>query len=133
MLRHETMADPDAYLRYSTFGVEGGRVAMSELLDLPQPPDAVVAANNLLGVGALQVLTERGLTPPRVGVAVVGGLPFTTLPPSAVTVVRLPARHMGVTAARMLIERIAGDDQPARTVVLRNEVALGRPSGGASF
>ncbi len=46
------------------------------------------------------------------GVAVVGSLPFTTLSPSVVTVVRLPARHMGVTAARMLLDRIGGDDQP---------------------
>ncbi len=87
---------------------------MEELLALPEPPDAVVAANNLLGVGVIQVLTEHDLTPPKVGVAVVGSLPFTTLTPNAVTVVRLPARHMGVTAAKMLLERIAGDDQPAR-------------------
>ncbi|MFT4029671.1 MAG: LacI family DNA-binding transcriptional regulator [Protaetiibacter sp.] len=133
VVRHELLPDPERYLRYSTFGVKGGRGAMTELLALPEPPDAVVAANNLLGVGALQVLTERGLTPPNVGVAVVGGLPFTTLPPSAVTVVRLPARHMGVTAARMLIERINGDKQPARTVVLRNETVPARPAGGASF
>lgn len=108
--------------RFATFRVEGGRVAMEELLDLPEPPDAVVAGNNLIGVGAIQVLTERGLTPPQVGVAVVGSLPFTTLSPTAVTVVRLPARHMGVTAARMLLDRIGGDMQPSRTVVLRNEV-----------
>jgi LacI family transcriptional regulator len=114
--------DPDELLRYSTFRVDGGREVMEELLALPEPPDAIVAGNNLLGVGAIQVLTEHGLTPPRVGVAVVGSLPFTTLSPSAVTLVRLPARHMGVTAARMLLERINGDDQPARTVVLRNEV-----------
>ena len=114
--------DPDELLRYSTFRVDGGREVMEELLALPEPPDAIVAANNLLGVGAIQVLTEHGLTPPSFGVAVVGSLPFTTLSPSAVTVVRLPARHMGVTAAKMLLERIAGDDQPARTVVLRNQV-----------
>ncbi|MDI6943351.1 substrate-binding domain-containing protein [Microbacterium barkeri] len=63
-----------------------------------------------------------------VGVAVVGSLPFTTLSPTAVTVVRLPARHMGVTAAKMLLERINGDKQPARTVVLRNEVQPARSS-----
>lgn len=108
--------------RFATFRVDGGRAAMEELLALPEPPDAIVAGNNLIGVGAIQVLTERGLTPPRFGVAVVGSLPFTTLSPTAVTVVRLPARHMGVTAARMLLERIGGDIQPARTVVLRNEV-----------
>jgi len=113
--------DPELQ-RFSTFGVEGGREVIAELLALPEPPDAVVAGNNLIGVGAIQVLTEHGLTPPAVGVAVIGSLPFTTLSPNAVTVVRLPARHMGVTAARMLLERIRGDDQPARTVVLRGEL-----------
>lgn len=122
MARHFPEVDPDPLIRFSTFRVDGGRDAMEELLALPEPPDAVVAGNNLLGVGAIQVLTEHGLTPPRVGVAVVGSLPFTTLSPAAVTVVRLPARHMGVTAARMLLERIGGDTQPARTIVLRNEV-----------
>lgn len=112
----------ESLLRYSTFRVDGGRAVMEEFLSLPEPPDAVVASNNLLGVGAIQVLTEHGLTPPRLGVAVVGSLPFTTLSPAAVTVVRLPARHMGVTAAKMLLERIGGDDQPARTIVLRNEL-----------
>jgi LacI family transcriptional regulator len=115
-------ADEEELVRYSTFRVDGGRAAMEDLLALPEPPDAVVAANNLMGVGVLQVLSERGLIPPRVGVAVVGSLPFTTLTPTAVTMVRLPARHMGVTAARMLIERINGDTEPARTIVLRNEL-----------
>lgn len=120
--------DPDELLRYSTFRVEGGREAIQELLALPDPPDAVVAGNNLLGVGAIQVLTERGLTPPGYGVAVIGSLPFTTLSPRAVTVVRLPARAMGGTAARMLLERIAGDDGPPRTVVLDGELQPARPA-----
>lgn len=115
-------AATDELLRFATFRVDGGRAAMEELLALPEPPDAVVAGNNLIGVGAIQVLTEHDLTPPKLGVAVIGSLPFTTLSPTAVTVVRLPARHMGVTAAKMLLERIRGDEQPARTVVLRNEL-----------
>nr|WP_274636317.1 LacI family DNA-binding transcriptional regulator [Microbacterium bovistercoris] len=122
MEQHVPDVDLHALLRYSTFQVEGGRSVMEELLALPEPPEAVVAGNNLIGVGAIQVLTEHGLTPPQVGVAVIGSLPFTTLSPSVVTLVRLPARHMGVTAARLLLERINGDDQPARTVVLRNEL-----------
>lgn len=114
--------DLSSLQRFATFRVDGGRAAMEELLALPEPPDAVVAGNNLIGVGAIQVLTERGLTPPQLGVAVIGSLPFTTLSPSAVTVVRLPARLMGVTAARMLLDRIKGDEQPARTIVLSGEV-----------
>lgn len=109
-------------LRFATFRVDGGRDAMEALLALPEPPDAVVAGNNLIGVGAIQVLTERGLTPPGVGVAVIGSLPFTTLSPKAVTVVRLPARLMGMTAAKLLLDRIRGDAQPPRRVTLPNEI-----------
>ncbi len=119
---HNQFENPDDYLRFSTFRVDGGRSAIHDLLALSEPPDAVVATNNLMGVGALQLLTEVGLTPPKFGVAVVGDLPFTTLSPTAVTIVKLPARHMGTTAAKMLIERINGDTQPSRTVVLRNEL-----------
>lgn len=113
---------PLELLRFATFRVDGGRRAMEELLRLPDPPDAVVAGNNLLGVGVLQVLSEHEMTPPRLGFAVIGRLPFTTLTPDAITVVRLRARQMGTTAAQMLMERIAGDTQPARTVVLRNQI-----------
>ncbi|WP_336644583.1 LacI family DNA-binding transcriptional regulator [Microbacterium sp. USHLN186] len=127
--REAGMDVPEELLRFSTFRLEGGREVMAELLALPEPPDAVVAGNNLIGVGAIQVLTERDLTPPKLGVAVIGGLPFTTLSPSVVTVVRLPARHMGVTAARMLLERIRGDQQPPRTVVLRNQLQSASRTG----
>jgi LacI family transcriptional regulator len=122
-IRSATGIDPDpGLLLHSTFRVDGGRQAMSALLRLPEPPDAVVAANNLLGVGILQVLHERRLEPPRTGVAVVGSLPFTTMSPTAVTVVRLPVRQMGETAARLLIDRINGDTEPPRTVVLRHRI-----------
>lgn len=119
---HGQFDDPRAYLRHANFRVEGGRDTIAELLALDPPPDAAVAANNLMGVGALQVLSERGLTPPKFGVAVIGDLPFTTLTPSAITLVRLPAREMGVRAAKLLLDRIGGDVEPPREVVLTHSV-----------
>lgn len=112
----------DDYLRYSTFRVDGGRDAMTDLLSMERPPDAVVAANNLMGVGALQVLSEHDLLPPVVGVAVIGDLPFTTLTPQAVTMVRMPARQLGTTSAELLLDRINGDQQQPRTIVLESSV-----------
>jgi LacI family transcriptional regulator len=112
----------DDLVRHANFRVDGGRAAMRALLALPRPPDAVTTTNNLMAVGALQVLAEAGISTERFGVAVVGELPFTTLAPIAVAQVSLPARHLGVTAATMLVERILGDRQPARTVVLRADV-----------
>lgn len=116
--------DPRPYLKRGNHRVDGGRAAMIELLTMAERPDALVATNNLMGVGALQVLSESGMTPPEFGVAVVGDLPFMTLDPSLITCVHLPARNLGVTAAEILVERISGDTQPTRTVVLRNETSL---------
>jgi LacI family transcriptional regulator len=113
----------ESLLRHGDYRVDGGRTAMAELLALPEPPDAVVTTNNLMGVGALQALAAEGISLPEFGVAVVGELPFSTLPAGTVIEVRLPARHLGTTAASLLLDRIAGDTQPARTVVLRAELS----------
>ncbi len=112
---------PDALLRHADFRVAGGRAAMAELLTLDERPDAVVVANNLMGVGALQSLLAAGLAPPEFGFAVLGDLPYSMQEPGIVTVVPLPARELGTTAASILFDRIGGDAQPARTVVLRSQ------------
>ena len=110
--------DAAPYLKIANHRVDGGRAAMTELLEGPDVPDAVVVTNNLMGVGALQVLNEHGLTPPAFGVGVIGGLPFTTLSPGLITLVHLPTRDLGTTAVSMLVARIDGETEPARTVVL---------------
>jgi LacI family transcriptional regulator len=115
--------DPDRLLRIANHRVDGGRAAMTELLGGAEKPDAVVVTNNLMGVGALQVLNEHGLTPPAFGVGVIGDLPFTTLSPGLVTLVHLPTRDLGATAVRMLVARISGQKDPARTVLLPGELA----------
>ncbi|WP_433204761.1 LacI family DNA-binding transcriptional regulator [Dactylosporangium sp. CS-047395] len=116
-------AVPEPFLQHANFRADGGHAAMRRLLDLPEPPDAVLTTNNLMGVGALQAIVEHGVDPARFGLAVVGELPFMFLTPPAVVQVRLPARHLGTTAATMLLERIGGDAQPPRTIVLRAELA----------
>jgi LacI family transcriptional regulator len=110
-------------LRHADFRVGGGRTCMAELLQLPDPPDAVVAGNNLVGVGALQVLHERGLTAAEVGVAVIGDLPFSAHSPDDVPVVHLPTRRLGTTAGALLLERISGYRGPARQVVVPGRLA----------
>ena len=48
-----------------------GAAAMQALLDLPEPPDAVFCFNDLLAIGALRAVAERGLRVPG-DVAIVG-------------------------------------------------------------
>lgn len=110
---------PLEYLQHANYRVDGGRAAMAALLALDSPPDAVMTTNNLMAVGAMQVLGEAGISVTDFGVAIVGDLPFQTMTPTPVAQVELPARHLGITAAELLFDRIAGDRQPPRTVVLR--------------
>ena len=118
--RHHPEVDPERYLRRADYRVAGGRAAMADLLQMPIPPDAVFAANNLMSLGALQQLVDSGRRPPAVGLASLGALPF--LPPDSggVTVLPWPARQLGAAAAGLLLERIRGAGGPARTVVLRS-------------
>ncbi|GAA4287607.1 LacI family DNA-binding transcriptional regulator [Georgenia daeguensis] len=99
----------------ASFRVDGGRQAMSELLDRDEPPEAVVATNNLVGVGALQVLAGRNGARP--GVGVIGDLPFVTSRTDDITLLPLRPRAMGLTAARLLADRINGLAEPPRTVL----------------
>ena len=71
-----------------------------------------------------QIADDRDLLPPRLGMAVFGDLPFFPLPPAPITLVHIPAHRIGTTAATLLLERIKGDDQPARTIVLRHQITV---------
>lgn len=115
-LRHAGLSADDELLVYADFRVDGGHEAMAHLAATTRPPDAVLATNNLVGVGVLQVLAERG-GEQLVGVAVIGELPFVTSRLADVSVVPLRPRDMGVSAATMLVERINGLlDQPRHVV-----------------
>ncbi|MEV6979898.1 LacI family DNA-binding transcriptional regulator [Sphaerisporangium sp. NPDC051017] len=117
-------AGGDGLLRYADYRVDGGRAAMTDLLALREPPDAAVVANNLMAAGALDALHDAGLTPHGFGLAVFGDLPFASFARQGVRVVDLPARELGEAAASLLLDRITGDDGPARTVVLRTDPTL---------
>lgn len=117
---------PLDYLIHANYRVDGGREAMARLLALDERPDAVFVTNNLMSVGALQVLFEHGSSPATFGVAAFGDLPFAALAPTGMTVVHVPARELGATAATILIDRINGDRRAARTVVLRNDLEVPR-------
>ncbi|MDR1852320.1 MAG: LacI family transcriptional regulator [Propionibacteriaceae bacterium] len=128
-VRERTGSEPKAELaKRASYSLEGGEEATRELLALPSPPDAIFAANNRLGAGALRALHEVDSLPPKVGVVSFGGLPLILLAPLGVLITHLPARELGKRAAEMLLERIDGLDIPARSEVL--EVQVGGEDSG---
>lgn len=54
--------DPDL-IQIAEFSDDGGANATSMLLDMPEPPTAVVCVSDTMALGALSTLHARGLTP----------------------------------------------------------------------
>lgn len=125
-------AEPPAeYVVHGDFRVEGGRAAMQQLLALPEPPDAVFVANNLMTVGALAALREAGGSePPRTGLLSFGDVPWPELVSPSLSSVQLPSYELGFAAAGLLQERIAGSDKPLQTVVLRTALQIRDSTSG---
>jgi LacI family transcriptional regulator len=116
---------------HSDFHQDGGFKAMEQLLGRPQRPHAVLVANNLMTLGALQAIHERRLRIPE-DIAVVGfdDMPWATALWPPLTAVAQPATELGRTAASLLLDRLAEPRRVPRHVILRNRLQV-RASCGA--
>jgi LacI family transcriptional regulator len=116
-----------ALVRRGLHGVAPAEQATRELLALPQPPTAILSAQNLLTVGARRVLQD--LTMQHV-VALIGfdDLPLADLLEPGVSVITQDPTAIGREAAQLLFGRIDGEDGPARHRVLPTRY-LARGSG----
>jgi LacI family transcriptional regulator len=99
---------------------KGGYEAMRALMALPEPPDAVFCANDLMAIGALDVAHELGLEVPKdVGIVGFDDVDAATIVTPQLTTVRNPAYEAGSTAGDLLLSRMAGRyTGTGRTVVL---------------
>jgi LacI family transcriptional regulator len=104
------------------FTRDGGYAAMIELLDRGTDATCVFAVNDVMAVGAMAALRDRGVSLPS-GMAVAGFDDIITLRDvsPALTTVRLPLEELGVWALDMVLQEPA--DQP-RVRRVRGEVVL---------
>ena len=109
---------PSDYWQLGDWSAESGYSAMERLLTLPKPPTAVFACNDLMAIGALEVVQQKGLRVPD-DVAIVG---FDDIPaaswvrPRLTTIAQSPGR-MGELLANAMFERIEGEyDGPGRRI-----------------
>jgi LacI family transcriptional regulator len=103
-------------IEFGPFSSEHGLAATRRLLDVDDPPTALISGSNQIFPGVMQALRERGLRIPRdislVTLDELPTLPFVDPPISAVS--RHPA-EVGRAAAQLMLERLQGE--PPRIVV----------------
>lgn len=107
---HNLPFDPTLVIE-GNFRQRSGAQSAHQLLDLPQPPTAMVAVNDLLALGAMSAIRERGL---RVGrdVSVVGfdDIVLAEFADPPLTTLYQPAYDMGTLLCRQLYAVI--NDEP---------------------
>ncbi|MDQ3063509.1 MAG: LacI family transcriptional regulator [Acidobacteriota bacterium] len=94
------------------FRFESGRMAATELLDLKKLPTAIVAANDMMALGAMQELKANGLTIPH-DISIIGfdDIAFASLCEPPLTTVCSPRVEIGRRAIEALMTTIERPNQ----------------------
>jgi LacI family transcriptional regulator len=111
--------DPALIASSAEFTEVDGAVAARTMLDAGGVPTAVVAGNDTIALGCLDVFAERGLRCPD-DISLVGfnDMAFVDRLAPPLTTVRVPHYQIGAEAGRMLLERLADPSLPAKSITL---------------
>ena len=107
------------------FRINGGYQAMKKFLKLSMPPTAIFAANDLLALGAMQVIQKKKYHIPE-DFCIIGfddiRLASFVYPP--LTTIRQPMLEMGALAVKMLLRIIEEGEFNQRKIVLKSKLII---------
>ncbi|WP_319779622.1 LacI family DNA-binding transcriptional regulator [Maridesulfovibrio sp.] len=105
--------------------------AVTELLNLETPPQAIITSNGRLGAGAFRAIRDKELpVPESVAFASFDESIWTSMTRPAITVVAQPTYAIGQTACELLLKRIDDPKRPTRRVVLESRLVVRQSCGG---
>lgn len=107
------------YVAYSDIDMPSAVDATDMLLDLPEPPDAILALNDTLLFAAMRAIRRRGLSMPA-DVALIGfsDVEYAIDVSPSLSTVEDRSHLMGEKACRMLIGHIRGVQTAPRRVIV---------------
>jgi LacI family transcriptional regulator len=113
------------YIQETTFDKQGGHIKTLILLRLIPRPTAIFAGNDMIALGVIQAIRELGLhCPADVSVMGFDDLDFAELTSPSLSSVSQSGYQLGATAARILLDRMAGDDGPPKQLVLETQLKI---------
>ncbi|MCP4753399.1 MAG: LacI family transcriptional regulator [Proteobacteria bacterium] len=116
--------DPDLVVEREYTMVDG-KEGMHRLLSLPEPPTAVFAASDVLAMGALAAVKEKGLRVPEdISLAGFDDIEFAAYLDPPLTTVRIPAFEMGQLAVKALFDLIDNGPDQVRQYCLDTDLII---------
>jgi LacI family transcriptional regulator len=113
------------YTRSGNFEYNDGLIEGAALLDLPEPPTAIFAANDDMALGVLEAARTRGLRVPD-DLSIVGfdDTEIARVASPQLTTVAQPLRRMGAVALRTALKLGAGEHIDSHHVELATELVV---------
>ena len=92
------------------YTLEDGGNAFEKLMAVTQKPSAVICGNDVLAAGAIVRAKQLGIAvPQQVSITGFDDISLATVVSPALTTVRVPQLSMGRTAAKLLLDLLAGE------------------------
>lgn len=115
-MRAHGIAPETALMLDGRYDGQGGYDAAMQLLTRAQKrPSAILAASNVMAIGALQALNDLGIgCPDEVSLAGIDDVPWSAVIRPRITCAVQPVDDMARAACRMLMDRIGSADEEAR-------------------
>jgi len=108
-----------------TFFQPDGYAGATALLDLPVPPTAIFASNDVMAMGCMDAVRNRGLRVPD-DVSIVGfdDIPQASLVRPALTTINQPLEKMGRVATQVLLDLLKHPEKEADRIELPTELII---------
>jgi DNA-binding LacI/PurR family transcriptional regulator len=118
------------WIRIGSFTPESGFRAMSSMLQDQIKPSAVFIASDVVAIGAIEAIHQRGLRIPD-DIALVGfdDIPWAAYLNPPLTTIRVPAHALGWSAGHLLIQTLDDESLDLDHVVLETELIVRRSCG----
>ena len=123
--------DPDLIVECGP-SIEDSYKATLQLLNLPSPPTALLAINDLLAIGALRAIRDLKLSVPR-DISLVGydDIPLAKYLEPRLTTASKNGEKMGREAIRLLLVRLQERDRPRQKIKIPAQLILRESTGPA--
>lgn len=124
---------PPTYVEQGDYYQRSAYEACTRLLDLPEPPDAISCASDVMAIAAMVAIEQAGLHVPE-DIAVTGfdDADFAASVRPSLTTVRQDAAGLGTAAAEAILRMLAHPDAQPPTLVLPGELIIRASSGPAA-
>ena len=117
-------------VKYANPREDDGFNTTLKLLQLPEPPEAILTSNSLLAAGALRALREsKKAIPEEVAFASFDETTWAKIVVPALTVIEQPTYEIGRTATELLIKRIQDPTRSTREVTLKSKLIVRQSCG----